>query len=240
VEAVLKLATPRKPALRPGDDRQSTFLGTPTVFASDLDKGARAFENLCECNGVWSKLGHMTAGQWAAIASLSTGKPSSLYLRCTPDQHAYMATFKNRRRELAAPDIPRGEADNMTKLMESKFLATTDISEDEDTVVTIKKFGTDTFEGRNGEEDKTSTIAYFAEFEKGLRLNVGMKKAIVAATGTDETDEMKGKKLALFATTQEYGGQTYNVIRIKPKAPKGSAAAKAKPAAADDDDETPF
>jgi len=50
---------------------------------------------VCEvCNGCWHFIGRMTAGQWANAASLIENKPSSMFLRCTPEQHAFIDKFK--------------------------------------------------------------------------------------------------------------------------------------------------
>lgn len=115
----------------------------------------------------------------------------------------------------------------------SNFLKESDL-DDQDLVVTIK----DAEMQKVGDDDKL--VLSFKETDKKLIVNKTNLKAIVKATGEDDTDDWIGKKITLFPTETEFKGDTVACIRVKSKPPKTEKAKAAPPPADDDDDEVPF
>lgn len=71
--------------------------------------------------------------------------------------------------------------------------------------------------------------------EKKLALNKTNGKTIARLYGKN-TDEWIGRLITLVPTTTEFGGETVDCIRVKPKVPTGKASAPPRPAA----DEAPL
>lgn len=234
--------------------------GTPSVdsksltpaLAKDLDS------KFCPtCNGTWSKHG-MTAGQWSTTAALVTNLPTSLYMRCTPEQHAWIERFDKAKKNFldakglvkldfekepasapAPQDVPapaKQESPEM-KIQLSSFLGYEDIPDDKDTVVTIKAIEL-TMLGQ-GKDAKEKYIFTFKEFDKNMVCNKTNMKSIVKALETDETDDMIGKKIALFVKDDvEFQGEQLSAIRVRNKAPK--AEKKGVSSAADEDSDVGY
>lgn len=78
--------------------------------------------------------------------------------------------------------------------------------------------------------------------EKKLALNKTNGKTVAKLYGTD-TDKWIGKRVTLYPTTTDFGGETVDCIRIKPTVPKSSAQkpVETKPADIDQDgDDVPM
>jgi hypothetical protein len=86
---------------------------------------------------------------------------------------------------------------------------------DSDVVVTIKDIGFAIV----GSEQVRKGILQFEEMPRGMVLNRTNLKRVVAMYGS-ETDEWKGKKLALYASETDFAGKTVPCIRIREKVPK--------------------
>lgn len=127
---------------------------------------------------------------------------------------------------------------NINQAFPSKWLKADDC-EDGDLVLTIKRV---TQEEVGKDDMEVKPVVYFRETEKGLVLNKTNAKTIANLHGP-ETDEWKGKRIALFATEVSMGGQQTMGLRVRLKAPKAApepAGVGAKSKAADDDEDDPF
>ena len=78
-------------------------------------------------------------------------------------------------------------------------------------------------------------ILYFKGKDKGLVLNKTNANAITGMTGTDETDNWKGQRVALYVTKVDFQGKRVDAIRIEDP-PNGRPA----PPPQDDEDSVPF
>lgn len=100
-----------------------------------------------------------------------------------------------------------------------KYLKYTDIPDTEDTVLTIKHAKIEKFE-QDGKSD-TKWCLFFEEIEQGLALNKVNTSAVLKATGVDDTDDLPGKKIAIYVKDDiEYAGEIVSGIRVRPKAVK--------------------
>jgi hypothetical protein len=70
-----------------------------------------------------------------------------------------------------------------------------------------------------GQDKQQKPVLYFEGKQKGMVLNRINSKKIAELAGTVETDEWTGVKVALFATTTEYAGDTVECLRIKAPLP---------------------
>ena|SRR3990167_2075910 len=101
----------------------------------------------------------------------------------------------------------------------SSYIKHQELSETEDTIVTIASFKQE--EVGQGADMKTKWVIYFHELEKGLVLNATNGKTICKLYG-EEMEEWVGKKIAIFCKDDiEYAGELVSGIRVRPKAPKG-------------------
>jgi hypothetical protein len=99
----------------------------------------------------------------------------------------------------------------------SKYMkAHVDVPEDGTALATITNVTQEKGQGDDG--DYAINLLHFKEFDKPLKLNVGMLKTVEALYG-GETDDWRGKRVVLFCTVQGFNGQDFNVIRIKAKNP---------------------
>ena len=71
--------------------------------------------------------------------------------------------------------------------VDTKYLSHTDISDVEDTIVTIKNYEQVTMgQGTNAQE---KWVIYFREIKKGLGLNKTNGKILISLLGSDDMDE---------------------------------------------------
>lgn len=96
-----------------------------------------------------------------------------------------------------------------------------------DVTVTISKVEAGTITGSKGKKDKKPLVSF-----EGKQLKLGLNKTngkIVAGMYGPNTDDWVGKRITLFATTTEFGSETVECIRVRPKVPPAArAGAKAK------------
>lgn len=112
---------------------------------------------------------------------------------------------------------------------ESKWLkAGVDIEEDETKVMTIKSLT----EEEVGQDKELKFVLRFKETEKALVLGAKvLRENLGKATGTFESDEVVGKKIALYVDPEvrNPAGGTVAAVRIRAKAPaKAGSAIQAK------------
>lgn len=98
----------------------------------------------------------------------------------------------------------------------SDFLFAFDLAGKEHTL-TIQKVTAGEVMGEKGRKSKKPLVA-FEGAKKKLALNRTNGKTIAAMYGTD-TDKWIGKRVTLWPTTTEFGGETVECIRIRPKVP---------------------
>lgn len=109
--------------------------------------------------------------------------------------------------------------------VDTKFLSHTDISDVEDTVVTIKGYDRETM--GQGTQQVEKWVIYFRELKKGLGLNKTNGKILCHLFDSDDMDEWIGNKIALYVKDDvEFQGDIVSAIRIRNKLP-GKAAAQA-------------
>lgn len=113
---------------------------------------------------------------------------------------------------------------------DSKFLSHNDISDVEDTIVTIKTVEREVV--GQGTQASEKWICYFKEIKKGLVLNKTNGKTLCNILGSEEMEDWAGQKVALYVKDDvEYQGEIVSAIRVRSKLPSKSAA-KAAPAQA--------
>lgn len=110
----------------------------------------------------------------------------------------------------------------MAKLVDkSNFLKYTDISDSQDTVLTIAGAEQVTFDKRGGGGKEVKWVLSFEELDQKLALNKVNRQAVIKATGVDDSDELPGKKIALYVKDDiEYEGDIVSGIRVRPKVVK--------------------
>ncbi len=105
----------------------------------------------------------------------------------------------------------------VSELKPSKFMkALVDVPKDVHTPATITGISREDGEGDTGKY--TLNLLHLEEFDKPLKLNSGMLDTLGELHG-DETDNWRGKRVALFATVERFNGQKYDVIRIADTVP---------------------
>ena len=110
---------------------------------------------------------------------------------------------------------------------ESKYLKYTDISEEQDTPLTIQRVSREVL--GQGQQQDEKWVLYFQEVKKGLALNTTNGKILVQMFG-DEMNDWCGKKIALWVKPDvEFQGDIVSAIRIRFKKP-GAAATHVNPA----------
>lgn len=82
-----------------------------------------------------------------------------------------------------------------------------------------------------GRDREMKPVLYFQGKEKGLVLNKTNASKIAQLLGSKDTDDWAGCKIRLYSTEAEFGGETFEAIRIKAAGPE---TPKAKPAPAPD------
>ncbi len=93
-----------------------------------------------------------------------------------------------------------------------------------DVTVTIDRVVGGELTGPGGKKSK-KPLCYFRESKSGkpLAMNATNCKAVAALYGND-TDGWVGKRVTLYPTTTQMGGETGDCIRVRPKVPAGKAA----------------
>jgi len=113
---------------------------------------------------------------------------------------------------------------NINDSFPSSYLKASDLGKNEP-VVTIDRVEHEPV----GREREMKAVLYFAGKDKGIVLNKTNAKKISDLIGSTETDEWKGFRIRLFATTTEFGGETVECIRVKAAGTNGKPQAAAPP-----------
>ncbi len=109
---------------------------------------------------------------------------------------------------------------NVNDVFPSKYLKTSDLAGTEP-VVTIDRVEWEPV----GRDREMKAVVYFAGKKKGIVLNKTNANKIVEISGSAMTEEWAGTKIKLYAAEANFGGDTYDVVRVK-------AATNGKPAMA--------
>lgn len=110
------------------------------------------------------------------------------------------------------------------KYNDKKYLHHYDLSENEDTIATIKNIDTEILENKQKGTEETKLVLYFEEDLKPLALNKKVNPASISkALGTPITEEWIGGTIALYVG-DESRAEDGKAVRIRDYAPKVEAA----------------
>lgn len=105
---------------------------------------------------------------------------------------------------------------------DSRFLGHADISDTEDTIVTIKSYSLEMM--GQGKDQSEKWCLFFKEIKKGLGLNKTNGKMCSKLFGSEEMDDWIGKQIALYVKDDvEYAGEIVSAIRVRSKLPGKNA-----------------
>lgn len=107
---------------------------------------------------------------------------------------------------------------NINDVFPSKFLKAHEL-QGREPLVTVDRVE---FE-QVGQKREVVPILYFVGKDKGIKVNKTIANKLIEISGSAITEEWHGVKVRLYATEATYGGDTYDVVRIK-------AATNGKPA----------
>lgn len=141
---------------------------------------------------------------------------------------------------------------NINDVFPTKFLKAHELKGQEP-IVTIDRVDFEPI----GRSREMKPVVYFRGTEKGIVLNKTNANKIIQISGSAITEEWSGTRVKLYATEADFGGETYDVVRIKsangtnrmqrmtPKAPEPKPAPPPMPAEEPDyndvsDDDIPF
>jgi len=112
---------------------------------------------------------------------------------------------------------------NINDVFPSKFLHASDL-QGRATSVTITRVEFEVM----GRTRETLPVVYFKGKAKGLKLNKTNATVIAALAHSPETADWIGVVITLYATTADFGGQSYHVVRVR-AAGAGPAAPRPLP-----------
>ena len=99
---------------------------------------------------------------------------------------------------------------NIDDLYTSKFLKAYDL-QGREPVVTIARVE---FEPM-GRTREIKAVVYFQGKAKALKLNKTMAVKLAQIAGSAQTEEWTGLKVQLYVTTADFGGEAFDVVRVK-------------------------
>jgi hypothetical protein len=113
-------------------------------------------------------------------------------------------------------------------MMERDYLYAFDL-QGKDVTLTIDKVTGGTLVGTGGKKTK-KPLCFFREGQSGkpLALNSTNCKTIAALYGND-TDQWVGKRITIFPTTTQFGGDEVECIRVRPRVPPEKGARQPPP-----------
>jgi hypothetical protein len=102
--------------------------------------------------------------------------------------------------------------------VDAKYLSHADISDHDDTVLTIKSYEQETM--GQGKDAVEKWVLYFREIKKGLGLNKTNGKMLCKLFNNDDMDAWIGQKIAIYVKDDvEYQGEILSAIRVRSKLP---------------------
>jgi hypothetical protein len=70
-----------------------------------------------------------------------------------------------------------------------------------------------------GRTKEMKAVVHFQNKQKALILNTTNARSITGIVGSSMTEDWPGTVVTLYVTTADYGGETFDVVRIKAAAP---------------------
>lgn len=111
---------------------------------------------------------------------------------------------------------------NLDDAFPSKYMKASDLPEDGHLTFTIEKIEMQDI----GKEKQRKPVISFEESDKTFVCNKTNANSIAKVLGSRDTDQWIGKKIRLFRTEVEFGGEMVESIRVKTKAlPKNESDA---------------
>jgi len=98
----------------------------------------------------------------------------------------------------------------LNDIFPSRYLKAADL-QGREPVVTIERVELEPM----GRTREIKAVCYFVGKAKGLKLNKTMALAIAQLAHTDDTDGWRGTLVCLYATSADFGKQSYPVVRVK-------------------------
>jgi hypothetical protein len=111
-------------------------------------------------------------------------------------------------------------------MYDSEYLYAWDL-QGKDVTVTIARTQQVQLIGEGGRKAKKPCV-WFEGKEKGLAINKTNGKIIAAMYGND-MEGWAGKRITLFPTTTQMGGETKECVRVRPRVPSDSQQSKEQP-----------
>jgi hypothetical protein len=99
---------------------------------------------------------------------------------------------------------------NVNDLLPSKYLKPYDLK-GTSPIVTIARVELEVM----GRTRDRLPVLYFVGKAKGLKLNRTIADVLTQLAGSPDTDHWAGTRVQLYATTADFGKQTYDVVRVK-------------------------
>lgn len=113
--------------------------------------------------------------------------------------------------------------DDYRRFFDKEYLGAWDLPADRDAVVTISAAGGGELVGPGGRKTKKPIISFVGK-DKKMAINATNGKALAGMYGPYVQDWV-GKKVALYKTQTQMGGETMDCIRIRPQIPQAARTA---------------
>jgi hypothetical protein len=125
---------------------------------------------------------------------------------------------------------------NVNAVFPSQYLKASDLG-DAEPVVVITRVALEAV----GRDKDHKLVIYFEGKSKGLVANKTIAKKIAELAGSPETEDWLGQAIRLYTTTADFGGESFEVIRVKAAALPRPVAPPPKPLGViDDASDIPF
>jgi hypothetical protein len=125
---------------------------------------------------------------------------------------------------------------NVNAVFPSQYLTASDLG-DAEPVVVITRVALEAV----GRDKVHKLVIYFEGKSKGLVANKTIAKKIAELAGSPETEDWLGQAIRLYTTTADFGGESFEVIRVKAAALPRPVAPPPKPLGViDDASDIPF
>lgn len=111
-------------------------------------------------------------------------------------------------------------------MTDTRFIFAFDLA-GKDVNVKIERVEAGVLESNGGRKAK-KPLVFFKGVPKPLALNSTNAKTIAAICGSNDTDDWIGKWITMYPSQTQFGNDTVDCIRIRPKAPVINGAKEAK------------
>ena len=113
---------------------------------------------------------------------------------------------------------------NVHQAYPSPYLKAADLG-DAEPVVVIARVALEPI----GRDKDHKLVIYFEGKSKGLVANKTIAKKLAELVGSPETDDWPGHQIRLYTSTADFGGESFDVIRVKAATPARPTAPKPRP-----------